>query len=144
MNWTEPRASLFSARSKTEQDLDAGDLDAIAAHFNATHNASLELRRHPRARNLTLRVNAATRKIIATIPKRASRREAAGLILAHYAWVTERLLNAPQVMALIDGSEIPFRGTPHRIRFCAQTPGRGVVARIDGDAGCELHVAGSA
>jgi len=142
VNLTEPLASLFSARPQTEQDLVAGDLDAIAAHFKVTHNASLELRRHPRARNLTLRVNAATRKIVATIPKRASRREAAGLILAHYAWITERLLNAPQVMAFIDGTEIPFRGKPHHIRFRSRTPGRGVVAQIHGETGSELHVAG--
>ncbi len=139
---TEPLVSLFSARPKTEQDLVASDLDAIAAHFQSTQNASLELRRHPRARNLTLRVNAATRKIVATIPKRASRREAAGLILAHYAWITERLLKAPQVMAFIDGTEIPFRGRPHRICFRAQTRGRGVVAQIEGETGSELHVAG--
>ncbi len=139
---TEPLASLFLARSKTEQDLVTTDMDAIAAHFDTTLNASLEIRRHPRARNLTLRVSAATRKIVATIPKRASRREAAGLILAHYAWIRERLLNAPQVMAFVDGSEIPFRGTVNRIRFCAKTPGRGVVASVAAPTGPELHVAG--
>jgi len=138
----EPLASLFSTRSKSEQDFVATDLDSIATHFDTTHNASLEIRRHPRARNLTLRVNAATRKIVATIPKRASRHEVAGLILAHYAWIRERLLNAPEVMALVDGSEIPFRGTAHRIRFCSKTPGRGVVVCVETPAGPELHVAG--
>lgn len=139
---TEPLASLFSARPNNEQNLVAGDIDAITTHFQITHNATLEIRRHPRARNLTLRVNAATRKIVASIPKRASRREAAGLILAHYAWICERLRNAPEVMAFIDGTEIPLRGSPHRIRFVARTPGRGVVAQIDGARGAELHVAG--
>lgn len=139
---TEPLTSLFSVRPKTEQDLAAGNIDAIAAHFDSNHDASLEIRRHPRARNLTLRVNAATRKIVATIPKRASRREAAGLILAHYAWITERLQNAPKVMAFIDGTELPLRGTPHRIRFVARTPGRGVVAQIEDPRGAELHVSG--
>lgn len=139
---TEPLASLFPARKKSEQDLVATDFDALAAHFQSTHDAKLELRRHPRARNLTLRVNAATRKIVATIPKRSSRREAAGLILTHYAWISERLLTAPRATAFIDGSEIPFRGVAHRIRYCAKTPGRGVVACVKTATGPELHVAG--
>lgn len=135
-------ASLFAKRPQSQQDLVATDLDAIAVHFKANHNATLELRRHPRARNLTLRVNAATRKIIATIPKRASRREAAGLLLANYTWITERLSNAPAAMAFTDGSLIPLRGTPHRVRFMERTPGRGVVACIEGRDEPELHVSG--
>lgn len=139
---SEQIAESQQRRTPPTQDLLAADLDAIAAHFHAHYQASLEVRRHPRARNLTLRVNAATRKIIATIPKRASRRETAGLIMAHYAWIDERLSAAPPTMTFMDGGEIPLRGQPHRIRFVARTSGRGVVAQVVSAEMPELHVSG--
>lgn len=142
MMTAEPIASLLRTRPQPKQDLVATDLNAIAMHFDTQHNATLELRRHPRARNLTLRVNTATRKIVATIPKRASKREAVGLIVANYAWIIERISTAPVAMAFVDGSEIPLRGRSHRIRFVARTAGRGVVKAIEGVDGPELHVAG--
>lgn len=141
-----PIASLFrSTPRRPEQDLVTGDLASIETHFKTHFAATLDVRKHPRARNLTLRVNAATRRIVITIPRRASKGDVTGFILTNYAWITERLDNAPQVQAFVDGGEIPLRGRLHRIRFLSERPsGRGVVIACSGEVGPELHVFGQA
>lgn len=136
-------ASLLSGTARARLNLAAADFTAIADHFFQHYNATLELRRHPRARNLTLRVNAATRKVVTTIPKRASQREAAGLVLANYAWIADRLHKAPTAQPLADGSLIPLRGQMHRVRFVEKASSRGVVHRLDLDSDTpEVHVTG--
>ncbi len=137
-------SALFPSRTPSRKDLAAADLDAVKTHFEIAHQATVEVRRHPRARNLTLRVNAATRKIIATIPKRASRKEASGFILANYAWIRDRLLKAPEASVFSDGSTVPFRGIVHHIRFAGSARRRGVVRPIDTETGPELQVHGEA
>lgn len=136
-------ASLLTRTAQSRFNLAVADFDAIADHIRQNFNAILELRRHPRARNLTLRVNSATRKVVATIPQRASRREAASLVLANYTWIAERLAKAPIAQPLADGSEIPLRGQIHRIRFMERTTARGVVTTVQSDENQpELHVVG--
>lgn len=136
-------ASVFEPkRGSREKELAVTDLGALTDHFSCHHNAQLELRRHPRARNLTLRVNTANRKIVTTIPKRASRREAVNFILTNYAWVIERLAHAPETMPFADGNMVPLRGQPHQIRFVDPARGRGVVKALATPDGLELHVAG--
>lgn len=96
----------------------------------------LRVRRHPRARRLTLRIDRTGRGAVITIP--AGIPLAEGLEFAHRqsGWLLHRLEKSPPPVELGDGVTIPFLGEPHLIRHAPG--GRGVVTRRDG----EIHVSG--
>jgi predicted metal-dependent hydrolase len=73
------------------------------------------LRRHRQARRYTLRIQAATREAIVTMPLRGSVRDATAFAQRHGAWIAARLHRLPRTLPFIDGVVIPLRGEPHRI-----------------------------
>ena len=75
----------------------------------------VHVRRHRQARRYTLRVQAATRDIVVTMPTRGSLKEAAAFAQKHGAWIATRLSRLPEAAPFADGVVIPLRGTPHRI-----------------------------
>jgi predicted metal-dependent hydrolase len=75
----------------------------------------VQVRRHRQARRYTLRIQAATREIILTIPPRGSLKEARGFAQKHGGWVAARLGRLPQALPFADGAVVPLRGVPHRI-----------------------------
>ena len=75
----------------------------------------VEVRRHRQARRYTLRIQAATRDIILTIPPRGSLKEARSFAQKHGGWVAARLGRLPQALPFADDAIIPLRGVPHRI-----------------------------
>jgi predicted metal-dependent hydrolase len=75
----------------------------------------VQLRRHARARRYTLRVQAATRAIVLTMPMRGSLREAKAFAERNGGWIAARLKRLPQAIPFADGLELPLRGVPHRI-----------------------------
>jgi predicted metal-dependent hydrolase len=75
----------------------------------------VELRRHAQARRYTLRVQAATRTVVLTMPMRGSVRDAKAFVERNGGWIAARLKRLPQAIALTDGLELPLRGVPHRI-----------------------------
>ena len=75
----------------------------------------VELRRHAQARRYTLRVQAATRAIVLTMPMRGSVREAKAFAERNGGWIAARLKRLPQAIPFADGLELPLRGVPHRI-----------------------------
>ncbi len=75
----------------------------------------VNLRRHRQARRYTLRIQAATREIILTIPPRGSLKEARSFAQKHGGWIAARLGRLPQALPFADGAIIPLRGVPHRI-----------------------------
>jgi len=75
----------------------------------------VELRRHAQARRYTLRVQAATRTVVLTMPMRGSVREAKAFAQRNGGWIAARLKRLPHAIALADGLELPLRGVPHRI-----------------------------
>ena len=75
----------------------------------------VELRRHAQARRYTLRVQAATRTVVLTMPMRGSVRDAKAFAERNGGWIAARLKRLPQAIALSDGLELPLRGVPHRI-----------------------------
>ncbi len=103
----------------------------------------VRLRRHRQARRYTLRIQAATREVILTIPPRGSLKEARDFAQKHGGWIAARLGRLPQAAPFADGVVVPLRGEPHRI---AHRPGmRGTVwIEIDADGGRLLCVAGQA
>jgi predicted metal-dependent hydrolase len=85
---------------------------------------AVELRRHAQARRYTLRVRAASRAVVLTMPMRGSVREAKAFADRSGAWIAARLKRLPQAIPFADGLELPLRGVPHRI---AHRASRGTV-----------------
>ena len=83
----------------------------------------VRLRRHARARRYTLRVHAATREVVLTMPPRGSLREAKAFAEKHGAWIAVRLGRLPEATPFAAGATIPFRGVPHRVVHCPGTRG---------------------
>jgi predicted metal-dependent hydrolase len=75
----------------------------------------ITLRRHARTRRYTLRVQAADRSVVLTMPLRGSVREAKSFAERNGGWIAARLSRLPTLVAFAEGSEIPVRGEPHRI-----------------------------
>jgi predicted metal-dependent hydrolase len=87
---------------------------AIAVAFDGAVY-SVELRRHRRARRYTLRVQAANRAVVLTMPLRGSLREAKAFAERNGGWIAARLKRLPQAVPFAEGIELPLRDVPHRI-----------------------------
>jgi predicted metal-dependent hydrolase len=75
----------------------------------------VQLRRHRQARRYTLRIQAATRTVVLTMPLRGTLREARAFAERNGGWIAARLKRLPQAIPIADGLELPLRGIPHRI-----------------------------
>lgn len=89
--------------------------------------APVEVRRHPKARRLTLRVSRTRRAVIVTLPTQCDLGEAGSFVHRHIDWVKERLGNLPDPVPFAHRQVMPLRGVPHRIVFVQPQRGRGVV-----------------
>jgi predicted metal-dependent hydrolase len=103
--------------------------------------APVEVRRHPGARRLTLRVSRTRRTVIVTLPVQCDLDEAGSFITRNIDWVRARLDSLPDPVPFLDGVFIPLRGEAHRVVFAG--PGRrGPVERKPTTAYPELRVSG--
>jgi predicted metal-dependent hydrolase len=85
----------------------------------------VRVRRHRQARRYTLRIQAATREVILTMPPRGSLREAKAFAEKHGGWIAARLHRLPEAAPFAAGAVLPLRGVAHRIEH---RPGsRGIV-----------------
>jgi predicted metal-dependent hydrolase len=75
----------------------------------------VRVRRHRQARRYTLRIHAATREVILTMPPRGSIREAKEFAQKHGGWIAARLRRLPQAAPFANGTILPLRGVEHRI-----------------------------
>jgi predicted metal-dependent hydrolase len=75
----------------------------------------VRIRRHRQARRYTLRIQAATREVVLTMPPRGSLREAKEFAQKHGGWIAARLHRLPQAAPFADGASLPLRGVEHRI-----------------------------
>ena len=87
---------------------------AISIAFDQTIYL-VRVRRHRQARRYTLRIQAATREVILTMPPRGSLKEAREFAQKHGGWIAARLGRLPKATPFAHGLSIPLRGTPHRI-----------------------------
>jgi predicted metal-dependent hydrolase len=103
----------------------------------------VEVRRHPGARRLTLRVSRTRRAVIVTLPVQCDLGEAGSFINRNIEWVRERLDSLPRPVPFSEGALLPLRGEFHRLAFTGKRePGR-VVQRQEGTMGLpELRVSG--
>jgi predicted metal-dependent hydrolase len=75
----------------------------------------VRVRRHRQARRYTLRIHAATREVILTMPPRGSLREAKEFAQKHGGWIAARLKRLPAATPFAHGTDVPLRGVAHRI-----------------------------
>jgi predicted metal-dependent hydrolase len=90
--------------------------------------APVEVRRHPTARRLTLRVSRTRRAVILTMPRSSDFREADQFLSRSLDWVRERLEGVPEPAPFRDGTVFPLRGLPHEVVFAGRSRGRAVVS----------------
>jgi len=103
----------------------------------------VRLSRHRRARRYTLRIHAATREVVLTIPPRGSVREARAFAEKHGGWIASRLTHLPAAVPFAHGTILPIRDVPHRIVH--RRGERGTVwIEDDANGGRLLCVAGEA
>ncbi len=75
----------------------------------------IALKRISTARRFTLRVRAATRDVVLTMPPRGSLIGARNFVERHAAWIGVRLQRLPAPMPFGGGETVPIRGVNHRI-----------------------------
>src|SRR5439155_5288156 len=75
----------------------------------------VRLRRHRQARRYTLRIDAASRDVVLTMPPRGSLKEAKEFAQKHGGWIAARLKRLPEVAPFAHAVDVPLRGEPHRI-----------------------------
>jgi predicted metal-dependent hydrolase len=104
--------------------------------------APIEVRRHPAARRLTLRVSKTKRAVIVTVPAQCRMEEAGKFVESNLDWVRERLGCVPEPVPFADGARIPLRGRLHCLNFSGPSRSRSVVEVSDDGGMPSLVVSG--
>ncbi|MGA8401622.1 MAG: M48 family peptidase, partial [Stellaceae bacterium] len=97
----------------------APDSPTAKVEFNIRQLAlgvPVAIRVSPRARRLSLRVDAGARGIELVLPPRFSAETAIGFVARHRGWIAARIAAMPPPLRLGDGAVVPVFGVPHRIR----------------------------
>ena len=103
----------------------------------------VRVRRHPQARRYTLRIQAASREAVLTMPRRGSLKDARAFADKHGAWIAARLGRLPAAVPFGPGMVLPIRGIDHRIAH--RRGARGTVwSEVAADGAHLLCVAGAA
>jgi predicted metal-dependent hydrolase len=108
---------------------------AIAVAFQ-DETFDIRVRRHRQARRYTLRIHAATREVVLTMPPRGSLKQASEFANKHGAWIAARLKRLPQAAPFAHGAIVPLRGVDHRIEH--RRGARGTVWAECGDDGATM------
>lgn len=113
----------FGERAKpapTHTEIDLGDGRRVA----------VKLVVNPRARRISVRIDATRREAIATAPTKRHLKLAAEFAAQRGGWIARELARLPMNVTLLPGAEAPLRGMMHKLVF---EPGRGA-ARIEAGA----------
>ncbi len=102
---------LSSLRKNVPQISEITHLEV--SHAGETYRISLK--RIASARRFTLRVRAATRDVVLTMPPRGSITRARNFVETHAAWIGARLQRLPQPLPFGAGERVPIRGIDHVI-----------------------------
>lgn len=82
----------------------------------------VRIRRHPRSRSLSLRIDPKNRGVLLTIARGVLLSEALDFVHERKDWVMPRLERLSEQPVIGDGSQIAFRGHGHIIEWCAKGP----------------------
>lgn len=102
------------ARQLRRDDLDSGTLDL------GGRTVPLVCRVSPRARRITLRIDAKTGGVQLTLPRGVPRAEGLAFAESQRAWLLRRLSDLPPRAHFLEGAEIPILGSPHVIRHAPE------------------------
>jgi len=83
----------------------------------------VEVRTHPRARRLTLRVSRARRAVIVTLPAQCNLTDADAFLIKNIDWVRDCLDLIPKPVPFRHGAMVPLRSEIHRLVFTGETGG---------------------
>jgi predicted metal-dependent hydrolase len=105
----------------------------------------LEIREHPRATRITLRIEPGGQSLRLTVPRGLPAIEIDAFMTRHQGWLRSRLAGVPQASAMADGSVLALRGVEHRIVRCGSLRGLTRAAVVDGEpvitvAGAPQHL----
>jgi predicted metal-dependent hydrolase len=89
----------------------------------------LAVRRSPRARRITLRVDDSTGAVVLTLPRRVALSEGLAFADEKQRWIERRLDSLPPRVAFEAGARIPVLGRERRVVW---TPGPPRAVRLDG------------
>ncbi len=87
----------------------------------------VELRRHPTARRLTLRVSRTRHAVVLTLPRGSNLRDADQFLTHSLDWLRARLACVPEPAPFRHGAVVPLRGEPHELAFIGYGRGRAIV-----------------
>lgn len=73
----------------------------------------IEHRANPRARRVSLRVDAAKRRVLVTRPARVAKSRAVAFMMERDEWLRERWAELPPPMPFVEGGQILIRGVMH-------------------------------
>ena len=105
------------------------DIDAQRSERSVTVlGEAIEIRRHARARRLTLRVDPTSGRVWVCAPPQVAWSRIDAFVRRHSSWLAERLAARPTARPFEDGAHVPVAGEPHEIRWQG---GRGRPAWID-------------
>jgi len=113
------------------------------AHLHIAHGGEvyrIALKRSSRSRRFTLRIRAASRDVLLTMPARAPLKAAREFAERHSAWIGFKLARLPRLIPFEPHETAPLRGRDHRIVHRAGA--RGVVWVEPGADGPLICVAG--
>ncbi|MDA0655576.1 MAG: SprT family zinc-dependent metalloprotease, partial [Proteobacteria bacterium] len=91
----------------------------------------LIIRRSPRARRISLKIDSHSGAAVLVLPRNASESEGVRFAEKHQHWLKSKLLELPPPIAFEDGALIPLRGQD--LRIIHQPHGRGLVKERDGE-----------
>ena len=83
--------------------------------FHGGESYRVELKRMASSRRFTLRVRAATRDILLTMPAKGSLKSARDFAERHAGWIGAKLARLPRPVAFSPGARTPLRGVEHII-----------------------------
>jgi predicted metal-dependent hydrolase len=107
------------------------------------HVYPVVVRRSAQARRYTLRVKAATREAVLTMPLRGSMATAKDFAARYGGWLAQRFHKMPEMVDFIDGARLPLRGVEHVVSHRPQARG-GVWIEPGVDGAPVIAVAGDA
>ncbi len=110
---TQPCGRYDRAMRGSETALRGVDDAILVVHDGRTHR--VRIKRVASARRLTLRVRAATRDAVLTMPPRHPLARAKLFVERHAAWIGTRLDRLPASTPFGPGARVPLRGVPHEI-----------------------------
>ena len=117
-------------KAATKAALRSTDISVFdVSHAGETHR--VQIRRIASARRFTLRVRAATRDALLTMPPRGSLPRARLFVERHAAWIGTRLARLPVPTPFGPGATLPLRGVEHEI---VHRPGARGTVWIEDDA----------